>query len=287
MNYPEPEITITELQIRTMLDDQFPQFSDLELQLITSGWDNFIYRLGTGLLVRVPRRELGAQLIHNEIVWLQKLKNILPVSIPTPLNIGRPNEHYPWTWIIMPWFEGNSFLDADLNLSQVNKLVLFLKKLHSVNSNGAPSNPFRDVPLSEKDKDVQQRLSELNSKLITVPEKIKELWQSLTEVQIDSAPCLIHGDLHPGNIIAKNGEIEAIIDWGDITKGDPATDLACLWMMIEDPDLRACSFNKYGASEATVLRSKGWAIFYGITFLNTGAEYAAAGKHILNNIDSV
>lgn len=287
MSYPEPEITITELQIRSMLDDQFPQFSDLELQLTASGWDNFIYRLGTKLLIRVPRRELGAQLIHNEIVWLQKLKNILPVSIPAPLNIGRPNEHYPWTWVIMPWFEGNSFLDADLNLSQVNKLVLFLKKLHSVNSNGAPSNPFRDVPLSGKDKDVQQQLNELNSKLITVPEKIKELWQSLTEVQIDSPPCLIHGDLHPGNVLIKNEQIEAIVDWGDITIGDPATDLASLWMLIKDPALRTQAFNEYGATQNLINRSKGWAIFYGITFLNSGDKYASLGNRILKNIDSV
>lgn len=186
----------------------------------------------------------------------------------------------------MPWFEGNTSLNSNLNPSQVDQLISFLKKLHSVNSDGAPTNPFRDVPLSGKDKDVQQRLNELDTKPIPVPEKIKELWQSLTEVQIDSPPCLIHGDLHPGNVLIKNDQIKAIIDWGDITKGDPATDLTSLWMMIENPDLRTYAFGEYGASEATILRSKGWAIFYGITFLNAGGDYVALGNQILKNIDS-
>lgn len=65
MSYLTSQIELSENQLRNMLDAQFPEFSDLELQPVANGWDNFIYRLGTSLLVRVPRRELGAQLIHN------------------------------------------------------------------------------------------------------------------------------------------------------------------------------------------------------------------------------
>lgn len=36
---------------------------------------------------------------------------------------------------------------------------------------------------------------------------------------------LLHGDFHPRHVYARDGQITAIIDWGDATCGDPAYDL--------------------------------------------------------------
>ncbi|MFH9228283.1 phosphotransferase [Streptomyces lydicus] len=41
----------------------------------------------------------------------------------------------------------------------------------------------------------------------------------------------LHGDLHPANILVDRGRISAVIDFGDITSGDPATDLSVAWML--------------------------------------------------------
>jgi aminoglycoside phosphotransferase (APT) family kinase protein len=43
----------------------------------------------------------------------------------------------------------------------------------------------------------------------------------------------IHGDLHPGNLIADGGSLRAIIDFGDVTSGDPAYDLAVAWLAFD------------------------------------------------------
>lgn len=37
---------------------------------------------------------------------------------------------------------------------------------------------------------------------------------------------LLHGDLHPRHVFARDGRVTAIIDWGDATAGDPVYDLA-------------------------------------------------------------
>jgi aminoglycoside phosphotransferase (APT) family kinase protein len=42
----------------------------------------------------------------------------------------------------------------------------------------------------------------------------------------------LHGDLHPANILVDRGSISAVIDFGDITAGDPAADLAVAWMLL-------------------------------------------------------
>jgi hypothetical protein len=65
--------------------------------------------------------------------------------------------------------------------------------------------------------------------------------------------------------------ITGIIDWGDITKGDIATDLAAIWMLFSRASAREQVIKEYGdISEATLQRAKGWAILFGVLLLDTG-----------------
>ena len=53
------------------------------------------------------------------------------------------------------------------------------------------------------------------------------------------APVWIHGDLHPGNLMTHGGALAGIIDFGDVTAGDPAYDLAIAWLAFDGPGPRA------------------------------------------------
>jgi aminoglycoside phosphotransferase (APT) family kinase protein len=62
-----------------------------------------------------------------------------------------------------------------------------------------------------------------------------------------------------------------VIDWGDITAGDRATDLAALWMLLPNLGSRIRAMEEYGnASLATWLRARAWAILFGVLLLDTG-----------------
>ena len=63
---PAAELSITESLVRALLDDQFPDSRGLPLARVDSGWDNEIFRLGDEFAVRMPRREIGANLILKE-----------------------------------------------------------------------------------------------------------------------------------------------------------------------------------------------------------------------------
>ena len=45
-------------------------------------------------------------------------------------------------------------------------------------------------------------------------------------------PVWLHGDLHPHNLIVRDGVLAAVIDFGDICGGDPASDVAAAWMSL-------------------------------------------------------
>jgi aminoglycoside phosphotransferase (APT) family kinase protein len=89
--------------------------------------------------------------------------------------------------------------------------------------------------------------------------------------------------------LVENGVITGIIDWGDITSGDPATDLASIWMLFAEPHAWHDALAAYAQpSEATLHRAKGWAVLFGIVLLDSGLadqpRNAAIGERILRRV---
>jgi aminoglycoside phosphotransferase (APT) family kinase protein len=78
-------------------------------------------------------------------------------------------------------------------------------------------------------------------------------------------PVLAARDLHPANIVVHRGRISGVIDFGDITSGDPATDLSAAWMLLPAgvlDDFRAAyrPAGQHAASDDTWARARGWAL---------------------------
>ncbi|MGL6339740.1 MAG: phosphotransferase, partial [Waterburya sp.] len=115
-------------------------------------------------------------------------------------------------------------------------------------------------------------------------------WNQALNAPIDVEATWLHGDLHPRNILVENGTITGIIDWGDITSGDLATDLASIWMIFSERNIRQQALAEYqNISHATLQRAKGWAILFGTVLLDTGLvdnpQHAVIGERTLSNIN--
>ena len=81
----------------------------------------------------------------------------------------------------------------------------------------------------------------------------------------------LHGDLHPANILVNDGQVSGVIDFGDITAGDPASDLSVAWMLLP-LDWHASFWSAYQAAggrvdDALRVRARGWALNLAIVFL--------------------
>jgi aminoglycoside phosphotransferase (APT) family kinase protein len=84
---PSAEVDVTVDLVRRLLRAQHPDLADLPLRVVANGWDNVTLRLGDELAVRVPRREMAAQLVRNEQRWLPVLA---PGSVSTPCARSSP-----------------------------------------------------------------------------------------------------------------------------------------------------------------------------------------------------
>jgi aminoglycoside phosphotransferase (APT) family kinase protein len=265
---PPPEAHVDERLVRGLLQDQHPDLAEHAVRPVGSGWDNAIFRLGDRLAVRLPRRRLAAPLIENEQIVLTRLAARLTLPAPVPVRLGRPGRGYPWRWTIAPWLAGEPADRVPVDADQARVLADFLRELHVAADSDAPVSRLRGVPLLERAGAVEDRLGRLVGALGPRGQLLRGLWEHAASTAWSGEPRWLHGDLRPGNVLVDDGAIAGIIDWGDITSGDPATDLAAVWMLIPTRPARRVALDAYGADEALARRARGWAIFFGITLLD-------------------
>lgn len=267
---PPAEVTITKDLVQRLLQVQHPDLANLSIEFMGEGWDNSMFLLGTGYLVRLPRRQAAVVLLRNEQKWLPYFASKVPFTIPAPIRIGEPTDFYPWHWSILPFVKGTT-ADLDLpNLEQVPLFAQFLKAVHQPAPDDAPINELRGVPIQQRAASVEERLKRLEVTTPYITDEIKEIWKAALAAPLFKETCWLHGDLHPKNIIVNNGKIESIIDWGDITSGDVASDLACIWLIFDTAETRQQLIELYNPSPDLLARAKGWAIFYGAFLLEIG-----------------
>lgn len=273
-NMPVAEFEIDETLVRALLREQHPDLSDLELRRAAFGWDNVIFRLGDELTVRLPRRAEPAERIVFEQRWLPLLERELPLPIPTPARRGRPGHGYPCAWSVTPWFEGDIASDRPPtdSLRAGETLGGFVAALHTPAPSDAPLNPWRGVPLAERAQRVHECLVQLDGIVATT--ELRALWEELVTTPPWTGPALwLHGDLHPANLLVRDGHLAAVIDFGDLTSGDPATDLSVAWMMFP-PEARERFRAAAGTvDDATWARARGWALALGLVYVAGAADH--------------
>ncbi|GAA4276173.1 aminoglycoside phosphotransferase family protein [Aquimarina mytili] len=286
---PEAEINIDKELAKLLIESQHPDLSHLPLAYLNSGWDNTLFTLGAEYIVRLPRRKVAAQLLENEQKWLPIIAEELPIQVPKPYRVGKPDKNYPWHWSITPWYKGQTADEEYIDNDQAFIFAQFLKKLHTPSPKNAPKNPLRGIPLINRKKDVESWMSFSKSKTNLLTKEIEQIWEKALDTDTHKQDCWIHGDLHPCNVIIDNNKIQAIIDWGDIASGDPATDLSSTWMLFHTSSARNTVIKTYNPSQALVSRAKGWSIFFGTFFLASGLngnqKHYKIGGSILKNLN--
>ncbi|GAB3248974.1 aminoglycoside phosphotransferase family protein [Arthrobacter pigmenti] len=262
-NLPAAEIEISEQLVRRLLTDQHLDLSGMPLKPAANGWDNVIFRLGDDLAVRLPRRQQAATLIVNEQQWLPVFGQWVSVQIPVPVRVGKPTSYYPWSWSICPWFGGRLASDVPRaeRTGMAEELADFLIALHRPAGEDAPANPVRGVPLATRHDAVMQRLG---SGAIPNAHAVAALWKELSAAPAWTGPALwLHGDLHAANIVYGGEKLNAVIDFGDLTAGDPATDLATAWLTFDEEGRRRFQQRITGKADvdsAAWKRARAWAL---------------------------
>ena len=208
--------------------------------------------------------------------------------MPTPIARGESSARFPWTWSIARWIEGTPGDQlGDVELGEcASDLGTFLASLHTPAPDDAPNNALRGVALSTMAAAFERRLDELGS--VVDGATIAGVFRgAMTAAPWHHEPRWLHGDPHPANLIFEGSRLVGVIDFGDLCRGDPASDLAGGLLTLPHHGLERF-FDAYGEIDAaTRLRTIGWALHMGLMFVLLGrrgrASYARVGERALEN----
>lgn len=304
---------------RALLAEQHPDLLERgALTLAAHGWDNVMLRLGDDLAVRLPRRAVAAPLVEHEQQALPALAARLAptgVAVPAPVRVGRPSAAlgYPWPWSVVPWLDGVAAEATPVasRTAWAPAFGAFLAALHVPDgAAGAPGTPFRGVPLADRPE--ARDPGRLAERLAPVPARwragVLRAWRAAVAAPAHAGPPVwLHGDPHPANLVVAPGaggrgggagdardRLVAVVDFGDVTAGDPASDLGELWLAFDAAGRARCravvdarANGGRGWDAATWTRARGWAALHAVNMLAHPDEHprlVPVGEHALREL---
>jgi aminoglycoside phosphotransferase (APT) family kinase protein len=268
--------------VRRLVDSQFPQWAGLPLRLFEpAGSDHVIYRLGDELSVRLPRHSGAIGQAEKEFYWLPRLAPHLPLAIPVPVGVGRPDFGYPWPWAVSRWLDGEvATVEALTDSSEAAvELAQFLTALQRFAPEDIPAEAAGEDlaarPLAARDRATRAAIAEVDGLFDAAA--MAELWDAALRAPGWDRPAVwFHGDFHTGNLLTVDGRLSAVIDFGGLGVGDPAGDLAVAFTLLS-ARCRAVFRAALGVDDATWTRGRGFALATG---LNAYCSYAAVNPAV-------
>jgi aminoglycoside phosphotransferase (APT) family kinase protein len=260
--------------VRRLVKAQFPQWADLPVEPVkTDGWDNRTYRLGSSMTVRLPSAAAYAPAVDKEEEWIPRLAPFLPVPVPELLGKGVPGEGYDFHWSVRRWLVGEaSSLEriSDLTAFAVG-VGEFLLALQACDATGGPvpggHNFHRGGPPAYYDSETRAALVALDGQVDVAA--AREVWEAALASSFDGPPVWFHGDIASGNLLVRDGELSAVIDFGTSGVGDPACDLVIAWTMFSGASREAFR-RTVDADAGTWARARGWALWKALIVMADG-----------------
>lgn len=274
--------------VRRLLHARFPHWADLPLTPSGSaGTSNVMYRLGSDMVVRLPRTAGAASDVDKEHEWLPRLAPRLPASVPAPLGKGAPADGYPWPWSVYGWLEGENPSAGRLAESGAlaRDLAAFVAALQRVDPAGAPP-AYRSEPLAARDHATRSAIDALRAEVDAAA--ADEVWETaLAAPGPQGPPVWVHADLQPGNLLVAGGRLSAVIDFGCAGLGDPAVDTIAAWYVL--PAAARDTFRAaLGTDDATWARGRGWTLSVALMELrhhrDTHERMASIARHVLGEL---
>ncbi len=295
MSLHPDELPIDADLLASLVTRERPEWTDLPVTPVGGGTDNLMFKLGDDLLVRIPRTPGGVASLRNEREWMPRLAPSLPVRIPEPVHAGSPSDLFPLEWSVYRWIEGAPpTTETVTDWAQFGAdLAAFVRDLHRIDLMGASRagslSWYRGGGLREPESWVAPAFAAsgpLIGDVIDI-DRLERWWREALALPDSPAPPVwLHGDLRPGNVLANDGRLHAVIDFGALSVGAPDAEHATVWDL--PLAARRAYWDALDLDEPTWLRARGWAIAVAISgipyYWDTFPEFVAECRARLEGI---
>ncbi|MBV1879216.1 MAG: phosphotransferase family protein [Pseudomonadales bacterium] len=233
---------INETNVNAWLQEFVPSIEPpLNYAMITGGHSNLTFRCEDADSTFVLRRPpLGAVLesahdMGREHKIISALANS-PVPVPKTYGLCRDVAVNEAPFYVMEYIDGtvlnDSFMGAEVPLEQRADIGLnvidILSKLHLVDLEavGLADLGRKEAYLSRQMKRWGKQWQATKTHEVPAMEESARLLQERMPAQVGAT--IVHGDYRLGNIMVRDGQVKAILDWELCTLGDPLADVGYL-----------------------------------------------------------
>lgn len=263
------DVVVDEAHVRRLLATlpaSLSHLRDQPLELVAQGWDNSVWRVGDEHAARLPVRPMAAPLVVNESRWVEQVTTTvreLGVPVPLPVHLAAAGAH-PHPWLLVRWVPGEPLSDAvGPSLDDLARpMADVLRRLHRPAPADAPLNPFRGPDLRDLP---PPRASAVRGAREVLDDDVVggllEVHDEATAARPWPGPRLwCHGDLHARNLVRTPQRGLGLLDFGDVTAGDPAVDLGVWWTAFSPVARDECLPALLEQHDGHVVRrARGWA----------------------------
>lgn len=201
------------------------------------GQNNDIVIINDSIVFKFPKFSEGIQKLKKETQLLYKLKKYITLEIPNPEYYNFDSFEVGYVYSGYKMIQGVSFRQHILHTVErksniAKQLATFLKELHSI-----PLKEVDNCGLTFIDdySEWTNLFERIQKKLFPYMKKesqdlISNNFNSYFDQNFNFRHTLVHGDFGPSNIIFDSNDeiISGIIDFNEVSIGDPAIDIASL-----------------------------------------------------------
>jgi len=214
---------MADAHLNQLMEAHFPESTVTGIERLTGGVSADVHRIDLddggaprSVVVREHGERHGGHSASTEFALLQALHES-GVLVPRPLAIDISKTISEHDCLVIEYIPGDSgFPRAEVS----NYLAQAADALAGIHERGLPGLPA-----------LPERLEPLPEVFDYWPEgeesqPLKRFLQQHDWPLFSGAHSLLHGDFWPENLLWKEGELSAVLDWEDAAVGDPLSDLA-------------------------------------------------------------
>ena len=201
-------------------------------KFLGEGWCSRVYLVNDELVFKFPKHAEAWKELLREIRFLEFAADKLPLAVPRYVHVA-PD------YAVYRYLRGRAI---DPDAADADTLAMFLRALHGLD----PDPELREMLPCEDRRAIAEEYFERTERAV-VPKLLTheaarlrqefEMYLSTPENFV-VRPVVLHGDFAADHILAEDDSIKAVIDFGDVSWGDPDYDFMYLfadlgWVFVE------------------------------------------------------
>jgi aminoglycoside phosphotransferase (APT) family kinase protein len=176
----------------------------------------------------IVRQHGSVDLEHNPHIAADEFKLLqllhsTGLAVPRPFYLDQSGEIFPTPYVVIEYIEGEpEFAPSDVT-GFIFQLTTHLSRIHQLDCSKLDVSflPQQEKVVAERLRARPTNVGESEDEI-----RIRDTLESVWPIPQRNPSVLLHGDFWPGNILWRDGQLVAVIDWEDAALGDPLADVA-------------------------------------------------------------